>query len=149
MSQIIQNAFEPVAQLPDILSDPKRRRTVSSVALKLFLRLTESWGLNGTQQMRLLGDVPRPTFQRWKKRLADGQPVELDRDQLERISLCLGVEKGLKTIFADEAAGLRWLLGANTDQPFHGLSPADKMSEGGIIGMHATRQYLDAWRGIR
>lgn len=131
------------------LVKPQRRKEVSSVAFKLFLRLADHWGLDGAQRMALLGDVPRATFQRWKSRLESGGSIELTRDQLERISLCLGIEKGLKLVFAEEAAGLRWLGNANHDIPFAGETPMRRMTEGGIYGLHETRRYLDAWRGVR
>lgn len=134
---------------PALLVEPERRREVSSTAFKLFLRVAERWGLDGAQQMALLGDVPRSTFQRWKSRIERGEPIELTRDQLERVSLCLGIEKGLKLVFVDADAQLRWLKSINHDVPFHGEAPLQRMTDGGIVGLHATRKYLDAWRGIR
>ncbi len=125
------------------------RRDISSVALRLFLRLTDHWGLDGARRMALLGDVARPTFQRWKSKIAAGGTVELSRDQLERISLCLGIEKALQLVFADEAAGQRWLKSANHDLPFAGGIPLERMTAGGIHALHQTRRYLDAWRGVR
>jgi len=148
-----EGAQHPTAGPPEaaltILDDPKQRSAASPTAFKLFLRLAEGWGLTGNEQMRLLGDLPRATFQRWKRNLECGRAFILSRDQLERVSLCLGIEKGLKLVFAEEAAGLRWLKADNRDLPFGGRAPLGRMLDGGILGLHETRRYLDAWRGLR
>ena len=144
---------EPIAppvRANEILSSPERRKDVSATALKLFLRVTGRWSLDGEQQRALLGDIPRSTFQRWKRDVEKATfRGELSRDQMERISYCLGIDKGLQLVFAKEASGLEWLTGANRDDPFHGQPPVDRMIESGIVGLHETRAYLDAWRGIR
>lgn len=137
------------ANAAELLNDPAWRREASSAAFNVFLRLADKWALKGEQATALLGALPRPTFQKWKRAAGEGKSLTLDRDQLERISLCLGVEKGLKTVFADESAGLRWLKAVNRDAPFYGASPLERMTKGGIVALHGTRQYLDAWRGVR
>ena len=63
--------------------------------------------------------------------------------------LVLGILKGLRLVFADDAAGVRWLKAANQDAPFGGGSPLELMAEGGIGGLHEMRRYLDAWRGVK
>jgi len=64
----------------------------------------------------------RPTYHNWQR----GKVGTLSRDQLERISLLLGIHKGLKLLFSDEAAGLRWFKSANRDLPFGGAAPLDR-----------------------
>jgi hypothetical protein len=130
-----------------ILTDPVRRKAGSAMAIKLFGRLCDRWGLNVDQQRALLGDVPRATYHRWRIAAETGGRVELARDQMERVSLCLGIEKGLKTVFTRDDAGPRWLHGLNTDAPFAGQSPLAFVTEGGVFALHRTRGYLDAWRG--
>ncbi len=140
----------PQLAVGDILASAQRRREASATGLKLFLRITARWGLDGEQQRALLGDLPRSTFQRWKREAGQGGfRGELGRDQMERISYCLGIDKGLQLVFARDASGLEWLTGENRDEPFHGQPPIARMIESGIVGLHDTRAYLDAWRGIR
>ncbi|MBB4659302.1 antitoxin Xre/MbcA/ParS toxin-binding domain-containing protein [Parvularcula dongshanensis] len=141
--------LRPVTPPDTILTDPVRRRAGGAGAIKLFARLCERWGLSIDEQRALLGDVSRPTYHRWRKAAEAGGTVELTRDQMERVSLCLGIEKGLKTIFARDEAGLRWLKAANTDLPFGGHAPIEVMMQGGLFALHRTRAYLDAWRGGR
>lgn len=130
---------------PDRLRDPAERRRMSAPALRLFFKTAELWGLTVEQRRAILGDVSRQTEHNWRT----GSPGVLTRDQLERISLVLGILKGLRLLFADDAAGLRWLRAGNRDLPFAGASPLSRMSNGGINDLYDVRRYLDAWRGVR
>ena len=68
---------------------------------------------------------------------------------MERISLVLGIHKGLKLLFADDASATRWFTGPNTDVPFGGLSPLGRMTRGGIDDLYGVRRYIDGWRGMK
>jgi len=126
------------------MRDADRRKSTSSTAVKIFLRLTEAWGLTNVEKRTLLGGISKATFHNWVK----GKVGTLSPDQMQRISYCLGIDKGLQTIFAERAAGLRWLKANNHDHPFSGQAPIERMEVQGIIGLSDTRKYLDAWRGL-
>jgi len=144
-------ATEPASTLaadllgPESLRDPKVREGLSAPAIRLFLALADHWGLTVDQRLALLGDISRQTYHNWQR----GRVGTMSRDQLERISLLLGIHKGLKLLFSDEAAGLRWLQSPNRDLPFGGASPLDRALRGGIDDLFAVRRYIDAWRGIK
>ena len=127
------------------LKDPEARRRLSTPAIALFLRTCDLWDLKVEERMAILGGVSRQTYHNWKA----GKVAVLTRDQLERISLVLGVLKGLRLVFAEDAHGIRWLKAANEDVIFRGRSPLDLMVDGGIGGLHDVRRYLDAWRGMK
>ncbi|MEN3383749.1 MAG: hypothetical protein V7608_3793 [Hyphomicrobiales bacterium] len=129
----------------DALRDPKVRERMSPVAVRLFLRLTELWRLAVDQRRALLGDISRPTYHNWQ----NGKTGTLTRDQLERISLVLGIHKGLKLLFADDASAARWLTSPNRDLPFGGDSPLARALRGSIDDLYAVRRYIDAWRGMK
>ncbi|MCL2453240.1 MAG: MbcA/ParS/Xre antitoxin family protein [Alphaproteobacteria bacterium] len=130
---------------PESLRNPKVREEMSGPAVRLFLKLADHWGLSVDQRLALLGDISRQTYHNWQR----GKVGTLSRDQLERVSLLLGIHKGLKLLFTDEAAGLRWFRSANRDLPFGGSSPLDRALRGGIDDLYAVRRYIDAWRGIK
>lgn len=130
---------------PDLLRDPKVRERMSPAAVKLFMRLSDLWRLAVDQRRALLGDISRPTYHNWQK----GKVGTLSRDQLERISLVLGIYKGLKLLFADEASAMRWLTSPNRDLPFAGQSPLQRVLKGSIDDLYVVRRYIDAWRGIK
>lgn len=118
---------------------------MSAPALRLFFRTADLWGLTVDQKRAILGDISRQTEHNWRS----GDATTLTRDQLERISLVLGVLKGLRLIFVEDQAGIRWLKSANEDHPFNGRAPLDVMTDGGIADLYEVRRYLDAWRGVR
>lgn len=135
----------PGVLAPDALRDSKVRERMSPAAVKLFLRLSDLWRLAVDQRRALLGDISRPTYHNWQS----GKVGTLTRDQLERISLVLGIHKGLKLLFADEASATRWLTSPNRDLPFGGVSPLDRALRGSIDDLYAVRRYIDAWRGMK
>jgi len=129
----------------DGLNGAQARRRLSAPAVTLFVRACDLWDLKVEDRQAILGGISRQTYHNWKS----GKAVVLGRDQLERISLVLGILKGLRLVFADDAAGVRWLKAANQDAPFGDRSPLELMAEGGIGGLHEMRRYLDAWRGVK
>ena len=129
----------------DALRDPETRRRLSGPAVSLFLRTCDLWDLKVEERMAILGGVSRQTYHNWKA----GKVGALSRDQLERISLVLGVLKGLRLVFAEDAHGVRWLKAVNADAPFRGRAPLELMAEGGMGGLYDVRRYLDAWRGVK
>jgi hypothetical protein len=135
----------PGVLAPDALRDPKVRGRMSPTAVRLFLRLSELWRLAVDQRRALLGDISKPTYHNWQ----NGKVGTLSRDQLERISLVLGIHKGLKLLFADEASATRWLTSPNRDLPFGGQSPLERALHGGMDDLYAVRRYIDAWRGMK
>jgi Protein of unknown function (DUF2384) len=135
----------PGVLAPDALRDPRVRERVSPTAVKLFLRLSDLWRLPVAQRRALLGDISRPTYHNWRR----GKAGALSRDQLERISLLLGIYKGLKVLFADEASAARWFTSPNRDLPFGGQSPLDRALRGSIDDLYSVRRYIDAWRGMK
>jgi hypothetical protein len=118
------------------------RDRLSAVALKAFRRLVEAWGLTGHQAAALLG-VSTSTWERLK---ADGRQRSLGQDQMTRISVLVGVYKGLHLLFADQMAD-RWPQLSNSGPLFERLSPVEAMIDGGIPVMLDVRRYLDAVRG--
>ena len=130
---------------PDALRDPKVRERMSPAAVKMFFKLSELWRLAVDQRRALLGDISRPTYHNWQ----GGKVGVLSRDQLERISLVLGIHKGLRLLFADEASATRWFTSPNRDLPFGGQSPLERTLRGSIDDLFAVRRYIDAFRGIK
>jgi hypothetical protein len=126
-------------------AETRTHTDLSAPAVRLFLALAEKWGLTVSERQTLLGGISRQTYHNWQR----GKGTKLSRDQLERVSLLLGIHKGLKLVFADDAQGLRWLKSANRDFAFGGMSPLERALKGSIGDLHALRRYLDAWRGIK
>ena len=135
-------AAYPSAAAPD-LTDPATRRCLSAPSFGAFRKLCDSLRLAVDEQCTLLGALPRRTYHRW---IAAGAG-ELGRDQLERISLVLGIFKALQILFPVAERRDAWLRAANADSPFGGRAPLAYMLQGSLQHLYETRRYLDAWRG--
>ena len=64
-------------------------------------------------------------------------------------ALVLGIYKGLRLLFADDAGAWRWFTAGNRDLPFAGVSPLAAMLRGSIDDLYGVRRYIDAWRGMK
>lgn len=138
-----QNLSSP-ERMPPSLADPEVRLRLSAPGLRTFLQISDRWSLTVPQQQTLLGGVPRSTLYSWRNK----KELELSHDQLERISLVLGIWKGLRLLFTDDATAIRWLTAENSDLPFAGQSPLETMLRGSIDDLFAVRRYIDGWRGV-
>ena len=127
---------------PD-LYDPATRARLSGAAFRGFVAVAEQLNLTNYERRRLLGDLAESTYHKWRS----AEAPQLSVDLLERISLVLGIVKGLRLLFADDATALRWLRATNTDVPFAGESPLVTMLRGSINELYGVRRYIDAWRG--
>jgi len=126
-----------------MFKDKEQRDKFSPAAFKIFNELRLNWAISDAEAHILLGDTPKPTFDKWKRSGAKS----LNRDHLERISLFIGAHKALQLLFASKGSAKRWLKSKNTDLPFCGLSPLDYILEGSMDRLYGLRRYLDAWRG--
>lgn len=145
MIGLVETAAREEALPLEALADRAVSKEISPAAVRLFLRIAERWDLSVEQRQILLGGISRQTYYNWR----DGKAAALSRDQLERISLVLGIYKGLKLLFADDAGAWRWFTAGNRDLPFAGVSPLAAMLRGSIDDLYGVRRYIDAWRGMK
>jgi hypothetical protein len=144
MGPEVSPAAAPIRQSRSLDSHEDRAR-LSGPGLRTFFGIASEWRLSVDQQCALLGGIARSTFHKWRK----DSNTTLGRDQLERLSLVLGIYKAMKLLFRDEAAGKEWLVAPNRDWAFAGRSPLARMLGGSIDDLYAVRRYLDSWRGVR
>ena len=114
------------------------------------MRNKDQWGITVEEQAELLGGVNPRTLRNWKVAAATEKRVDLSRDTLERLSLLLGIYKGLKLIAPanrpDVAA--TWFGTPNAGMPFNGQSPKEFIiATGTMEALYAVRRYIDAARG--
>ncbi len=144
MSLARSEISEDAAPAEGLLADRGTRERLSGPGFRTFLAIADRLGLTVAQQLVLLGGTPSATYHHWKSK---GAP-SLSHDALERVSLVLGIWKGLRLIFSDDATALRWLKAGNADLPFAGASPLQTMLRGSINDLYSVRRYLDGWRGV-
>ena len=138
---ILDDGSAPRIALRDLA--PADARRLGAAGMRTFLAIADEWQLTVATRRVLLGAIGESTYHKWKA----GDVGAPSRDQLERLSLLLGIYKALRLLFSDDATGVRWLKAANTDADFGGKAPLDRMLRGSIEDLFAVRRYLDGWRG--
>lgn len=113
----------------------------ASAMARAVVRLFEHWQLSDAEGREILGGLAARTFARWKT----GETGRIDRDLATRLSLLMGIHKGLRYLFSDAERGYAWVKKPNAD--FGGRTPAQVMSEGSIFALARIRHYVDAERG--
>ena len=128
-------AAEAAPAMPEVT--PQEAAAMARAAVNLFAR----WGLTDAEARDLLGGMAARTWSRWKA----GQMGRIDRDLATRLSLLMGVHKGLRYLFSDPARGYAWVKKPNA--AFAGRSPLAVMRDGTIFDLARVRAWLDAERG--
>ncbi|MCD7059454.1 MbcA/ParS/Xre antitoxin family protein [Pelagibacterium xiamenense] len=113
----------------------------SAALARAVVNLFARWGLADGQARDILGGLPARTYARWKA----GDIGRIDRDLATRLSLLMGIHKGLRILFTDPERGYRWVKTPNT--VFGGKTPAEIMAAGDIFSLARVRTYLDTERG--
>jgi len=131
-------------ELPRTDAMPERAALTDAEATAMaraVVRLFDHWQLSDAEAREILGGLAARTYARWKA----GDIGRIDRDLATRLSLLMGIHKGLRYLFTDPQRGYAWVRRPNAD--FAGRSPAQVMVEGSIFALARVRQYLDAERG--
>lgn len=111
--------------------------------MRTFLNIVDTWRLSGEEQRALLGWPPESTFYNYKA----GRVAMLPYDMLMRISLVLGIYKGLHILYPEPALADGWVRMPNTHPLFGGKPALALMIEGGMDGLYQVRRLLDGRRG--
>ncbi|MCG8314726.1 MAG: hypothetical protein MI976_16075 [Pseudomonadales bacterium] len=112
---------------------------INKVALKLFLFVTDEWGLTDDQRCILSG-LSDSVFARLNQAFQDGETIEISTETLERLSLIASIYKELQELFADESQLKDWIHKSNSR--FNGMSAINWMLEGDKIRLADVLLYL-------
>ena len=128
------------------LSDPATRLRLTPSAVEGMIRLCEIWRLGTEEACLLLGDMSERTWFRLTR--PDGPRADrtLSQDTLTRISVLVGIFKGLRLLFSEPLAD-DWIRLPNRGALFGGRSPLTVAIERGIPGLLEIRWHVDALRG--
>lgn len=108
---------------------------------RAVIRLFEKWNVSDAEAREILGGLAARTYARWKT----GGLGRIDRDLATRLSLLMGIHKGLRHLFSDTERGYAWVKKPNL--AFDGRTPVEIMTHGDIFSLARIRSYLDAERG--
>ena len=133
-----------LSEIPRTASVPDSPQITSQEAeamARAVIRLFERWRISDAEAREILGGLAARTYARWKA----GEPGRIDRDLATRLSLLMGIHKGLRYLFSDPERGYAWVKKPN--RAFGGRSAVEVMAQGDIFSLARVRAYLDAERG--
>lgn len=111
--------------------------------LRTFFNLAGRWDLNDREAQILLGRPAPRTFARWKAN--EAELSRIPHDTRQRLSILMGIHKGLRHMFREAERGYAWMRKPNL--AFGGQSALERLLAGEIVDLAAVRAYLDAERG--
>lgn len=120
---------------------PQITAAEAEAMMRAVLRLFERWQVSDAEAREILGGLTARTYARWKA----GALGRIDRDLATRLSLLMGIHKGLRFLFSDPERGYAWVKKPNL--AFGGRTPVEIMAQGDIFSLARVRSYLDAERG--
>lgn len=122
---------------------PQVRKRLSAPAIRTFFNVADAWNLSVKEQLALLGFPAPSTYHKYKS----GQIGTLSFDTLIRISLILGIYKGLHILYPEPSLADNWIRMPNINPIFGGNTALRLMMDGGIDGLQQVRRLLDGRRG--
>jgi uncharacterized protein (DUF2384 family) len=149
----LEHAVTALAVLPDLgldlkklpdLGDAGTRARLSPPALVAFCALAEKWDLRNEDAMALMGGISHGRYYELKK----NRKGLLSQDELTRISLLIGIFKGLNILFSPKLAN-QWASRPNSNAMFNNVAPLQLLVRGGVPAMIGVRRLLDSRRGGR
>ena len=133
--------------MPVLLREPERRPESTAITdeetgalLRAFFRLMEHWALSDREARLLLGQPASRTYARWKS--GDADLSRVPHDTRQRLSMLMGIHKGLRYMFREPDRAYAWIRKSNS--AFAGQSALERMLAGEIVDLAAVRSYLDA-----
>lgn len=123
---------------------PEQQKSKAAVALKTAIVIMEKWHATPIQIQNTLR-VSRSTCVK-SKRSAVG--LELDRDQMTRISLILNIHATLMTVFDNPVNAYGFTSMQNHGEFFNGNSPLEIISQGDMISLYETHRRISALQVI-
>jgi len=118
--------------------------SLSGPAIRAFDKIAAAWQMEVAEQRAALGGVSRQTIYNWREH---PDRARLSDDQLDRISLLLGIYKALHILFTRPEQADSWIRRANSAVPFGGRPAADLLFGGRMLDLIRVRRYLDGVRG--
>ena len=115
--------------------------------LRAAVGILEKWQASGDQACRILR-ISRSTHTRAKQQDADWS-VNLDPDQMQRISLVLNIHAALRVVFDNPENVYGFVKLTNDNAFFNGRAPLEIMSQGDMISLYETFRRIDVLRGAQ
>lgn len=120
-------------------------KIAAATGLRAAVTILDRWGATGEQGEAILR-VSHSTYARAKRK--DGlQAINLDRDQLTRVSLVLNTHAALRMVFDNPDNLYGFMRMPNDNEFFFGRSPLEVMGSGDMVAVYETFKRIDVLRG--
>lgn len=133
--------LHPITATPPGTSSGQITDAEAGALARTTVNLFKAWELSDAEARTLLGGMSARTWARWK----EGSIGRIDRDLRMRMSILMGIHKGLRYLFRDPKRGYAWLRKPNA--AFGGQTALALMLRGEMIDLMNLRAWLDAERG--
>ncbi|SDS23274.1 Protein of unknown function [Halopseudomonas xinjiangensis] len=119
-------------------------KSTAAAGLRTAVTILDKWGATGEQGEAILR-VSHSTYARAKRK--DGlQSINLDRDQLTRVSFVLNMHAALRVVFDNPENLYGFMRMPNHNAFFYGRSPLEVMGSGDFVAVYETFRRIDALR---
>src|SRR5690606_30143957 len=106
----------------------------------------DKWNLTDEDVANLLGGIDTAAYQNMKRKAAEGKPLTMTQETVERLSLLLGIWKALQLMIPANRQDLAvsWFNKSNRSSMFANKSIKEFMLEKKTIdAMYEVKEYLD------
>ncbi|BBB29831.1 antitoxin Xre-like helix-turn-helix domain-containing protein [Neptunomonas japonica] len=124
---------------------PSFDKAAAATGLKAAVTILDKWGASGEQGEAILR-VSHSTYARAKKKDVM-QAINLDRDQVTRISFILNIHAALRIVFDNPENLYGFMKMINHNPFFAGRSPLEVMGNGDFVSVYETFRRIDSMRG--
>ncbi|MND69358.1 hypothetical protein D3C76_324070 [compost metagenome] len=116
-----------------------------AAGLRAAVAVIDKWQATSEQACRILR-ISRSTHARARQR-DPAWSVNLDADQMQRISFVLNMHAALRLVFDNPENVYGFAAMANHNAFFNGRTPLEIMAQGDMISLYETFRRIDALRG--
>ncbi len=129
-----------------VLSEKRKSSALAATGLKAAVNILDKWNATSEQVQAILR-ISRATYFKAKK--AGLGAINLDSDQLDRISVILNIHAALRIIFDNPDNVYGFMKMVNNNVFFNGRSPLESMSNGSFLALYETFRRIDALRSAQ
>jgi hypothetical protein len=119
------------ARNPHIANSLSQREIIGKAALRAFFCIARAWGIEESDQCRLLGGISREDLLVYR----GGSSQGLSSHVLKRIKLFVLIHKALRSQYPDEGDLLSFLFTPNASFPYLGVPPVRLYVQGSICDL--------------
>ncbi|KZB71031.1 MULTISPECIES: MbcA/ParS/Xre antitoxin family protein [Thalassospira] len=134
--------FDPLDNVDACLGQARFTEAEAAALARATVNLFAHWCISDAEARTILGGISEKGWDLLK----GGDTSEIEQDTQMRMAVLMGIHAGLRHLFVDAARGYAWVKKPNAS--FDGESALNVMKRGGLEGLLAVREYLNAECGV-